>query len=163
MMAQTMPTMAPAQRVVAPELVEQNAGVHRQRAAEPTERGGEKVGKTIRAKLLVEVGGLLSRHFEARDVEKERDGHDAAEGADLGARLGDHAPIDRLTEDRIDGEPKPELAKARQEPYVAHGDSLEAEQHHIHRDEEAEERDRERKVARHKAAKDRDRHCKQRP
>ena len=66
MMAQTMPTIAPAQRVVAPELVEQKAGIHRQRAAEAAEHRGKQIGEPVRAELLVKISGLLPRHLEAR-------------------------------------------------------------------------------------------------
>ena len=79
MMAQTMPTMAPDQRVVAPELVEQQAGVHRQRSAEAAEHRRQEIGETVGAELLVEIAGLLPRHLEARHVEQERNGHHAAE------------------------------------------------------------------------------------
>ncbi len=80
-------------------LVEQQATVHRQRAREPADHGREQIGEAVVAKFLVEIGGLLPRHFEARHVEQERDGHHPAHRANFGAALRDHPPIDFMAQD----------------------------------------------------------------
>ena len=157
MRAQTSPTMAPAHRVVAPELVQQQAGVHRQRPAEAPEHGGEQIGETVGAKLLIEVAGFLPRDFQARHIEQERDGHDAAKGSDLGAALRDHAPIDLVADHGTERPPQSELAELRQKPGAAHRIVADdAEQAAIDNDEKSEERDRQGKIARHPSRQHRD-------
>ena len=158
MMAQTMPTMAPAQRVVAPGFVEQQAGVHRQRAAEAAEHRGQQIGEAVGAELLVEVGGLLPRHLQARHVEQQRDGHDAAKRADLGAALGDHAPIDLLCRCIAPiGHHKvssPRLGRNHALRIAA--SSTKPNRLHVENEEEAEESDRQRQIVRHPSAEQRD-------
>ena len=150
MMAQTMPTMAPAQRVVAPDSSSRRQAFIDNDPPKPPSTDGEQIGETVRAELLVEIGGFLARDFEARNVEQKRDRHDAAKRADLGAALRDHAPIDLVPDHGAEGPPQTQLAEARQEPGAARRlVADDAEQAGIEDDEKAEEGERQRKVGGH--------------
>ena len=86
--------MTPAHRVVAPDSSSSKAPFIDSEPPKPPTTRSQEIGKAVGAEFLVEIGGLLPRHLEARHVEQQADGHDAAHGADFGAALGDHAPID---------------------------------------------------------------------
>ena len=155
MMAQPKPTMAPAHLRRGARLVEQEAGIHRQRAAKASEHRGQQIGEPVGAEFLIEVGGLLPRHLQARHIEQQRDGHHAAKRADLGAAIGDHAPIDVLPHDRAGRPPQRELAETRQEPGAAHRFVGQAEQAPVEQDQKDKERDRQCQIIGYPAAEQR--------
>ena len=156
--------MAPAQRVVAPDSSSSRQAFIDSEPAKAAEHGGEQIGEAVGAEFLVEVGGLLPRHFEARHVEQQRDGHHAAQRADLGAALRRSRPNRPVAPGmRVDRPPQRELAEARQEPGAAHRlVADEAEQAAVENDEEGEEGDRQGQIIRDPSAEQRDGDGKQR-
>ena len=157
MMAQTMPTMAPAQRVVAPDSSSNRQAFIDSEPPKPPSTEASRLARPLERNSWSRSAGLLPRHLEARHVEQQRDGHHAAERADLGAALGDHAPIDLLADHGVDRPPQGQLAEARQEPRAVHRFVVEeAEQAHIENEEKAEEGDRQGEVVRHPPPEHRD-------
>ena len=151
--AQTSAAKTPAQRVPRlPTSSSRMRAVQRQIAAGAADHRGDDVGKAVGAELLVEIGGLLPRHFQARHVEQHGDRGDAAHRANFRAARASTPQSTSCCITAEIGHHKRELAEARQEPGVPHRLVLdEAEQDDIHDHEEADEGDRERKISRHPA------------
>src|ERR1700674_2220075 len=77
-------------------LVEQETAIHRQRAAKSAEHRSKQIGEAVGTKFLVEIARFLPRHFQARNIEQERDCHHATKRADVATALEDDAPVDPM-------------------------------------------------------------------
>ena len=106
MMAQTMPTIAPAQRVVAPDSSSRMQAFIDSEPPNPPNTAASRLARPFERNSWSRSAVFCRATSRLGDVQQKRDRHHAAKRADLGAALGDDAPIDVLAEHGIDRQPR---------------------------------------------------------